>query len=255
MGHGHAVMGAAGWVALTAPAPYGFGIGSMEPAHIVAGAVVTAGAALLPDADHHNGTIAHSLPPISKAITRFVGQVSGGHRHATHSLFGALVVFALAWALASLRIDLRWGIADDFQIGAWVLIVLMVSFAAKALHLIRGWRTAWSISITVATAAVYFAPEQLWWLPLSVGYGAFLHVLGDWLTTQGSPWLWPLRPSPPLETPFWSNNGHFAFPILGNAGSARETALTAVMGFYLLDGLLFTVAPNLAETIVAGITT
>src|SRR5690625_80571 len=218
MGHGHATMGAVGWVALTSTSAGALGVLLMAPAQVAAGALVTAGAALLPDADHHNGTIAHSLPPVSGVVTRFVGQASGGHRHGTHSLVGVLIASALAWALAPLRIDLPWGLADDFQIGAWVLALLRVAVAAKQVRRHRRWKAAWIVSVSAATAAVYFAPEQLWWLPLSVGMGCAIHILGDVLTAQGCPLLWPWRPSPLVETPLWKKNGHFALPALGNAG-------------------------------------
>lgn len=232
MGHGHAVMGAAGWVALAGTGAGALGIVPMEPAHVAAGALVTAGAALLPDVDHHNGSIAHSLPPISNVITRIVGPATGGHRHGTHSLLGVLIFFGLAWALAPLRIDLPGGIHDDFQVGAWAIIVLMVSFALKALRLVRGKVSAWTLAVGFGTAATWFAPEQLWWLPLSVGLGAFIHVLGDGLTTQGVPWLWPLNPKPPVETTLWRKNGYFALPLLGNAGSTREWIfVTALYGY------------------------
>lgn len=258
MGHGHATMGAVGWVALTSTSAGALGVLPMAPAQVAAGALVTAGAALLPDADHHNGTIAHSLPPVSNVVTRVVGQASGGHRHGTHSIVGVLVAFALAWLLAPLRIDLPWGLADDFQIGAWLLIVFMVSFDFKALRIIRGWKTAWLTSMLCGTAAVYFAPDQLWWLPLSVGMGCAIHILGDVLTTQGCPLLWPLRPKPLVETPLWAKNGHFAVPVLGTAGSWREWVLVVAMNAYLACIIAETFAPGsvsaLGRAILAGIT-
>lgn len=253
MGHGHATMGAVGWLALTATTTGALGVIPMSPAEVAAGAVVTAGAALLPDADHHNGTIAHSLPPVSTVITRAVGQASGGHRHGTHSLLGVLAAFALAWLLAPVRLDLPWGLHDDFQLGAWLLIVLMVSFAAKALRITRGWRTSWAVAVGAGTAAVWFAPEQLWWLPLSVGMGAFIHILGDALTVQGVPLLWPWRPSPAVETPVWKKNGHFAIPVLGTAGSAREWVFVVALDLYLLWVLLESLAPGLVMDIAAGL--
>lgn len=49
-----------------------------SPIGIVTGALVTAGAAMLPDADHHNATIAHSLPPLSNAMCAGIGKLAGG---------------------------------------------------------------------------------------------------------------------------------------------------------------------------------
>lgn len=34
---------------------------------------------MLPDIDHHNGSIANSIPPISRWVARIVGAVGGGH--------------------------------------------------------------------------------------------------------------------------------------------------------------------------------
>lgn len=252
MGHGHATMGAAGWIALTATTTGATGLVPMEPAQVAAGALVTAGAALLPDADHHSGTIAHSLPPVSTVLTRVVGQASGGHRHGTHSLIGVLVCFALAWVLAPLRIDLPWGLAPDFQIGAWLLIVLMVAFAAKALRLTRGWKTSWLTAVTAGTVAVYFAPEHLWWLPLSVGMGALIHLLGDMLTIQGVPLLWPLVPKPAVETPLWKKNGYFALPLLGTAGSGREWIFVMGLNAYILAVGIETFAPGTLASLIEG---
>src|SRR5690606_30760854 len=96
MGHAHATTGAAAWVAITTVGAEPLGLAPLGVEQILAGALVTAGAALLPDADHHSGTIAHSLPPLSNIVTSAVGTIAGGHRHATHSLLGILVTFTLA---------------------------------------------------------------------------------------------------------------------------------------------------------------
>lgn len=244
MGHGHATMGAAAWVALTSTASGALGLVPMSPAHVLTGAVVCAGAALLPDADHHSGTLAHSLPPVSTVLTRVVGQVSGGHRHATHSLLGVLGCFALAWALAPLRLDLPWGLAQDYQVGAWLLVVLTTAFAARALHLTRGWASSWAAALLSGSATIYYAPEQIWWLPVAVGVGAMVHLLGDLLTVQGIPLLWPLRPKPIVETALWKNNGHFAVPALGNAGSVREWVMVMGLNVYILVVGVETFAPG-----------
>lgn len=231
MGHGHATMGAAAWVALTATGSGALGLVPMEPQEVIAGALITAGFALWPDSDHHSGTIAHSLPPLSNLLTRGVGAISGGHRQATHSLLGIAVTVVLALALALLRVDVPGH--PDFQLGAWLLVLLPVAFAARALRLTRDWLSAWAVAAGVATGAIWFAPESLWWLPLAAGLGCAVHILGDLLTTQGVPVLWPWKPAPAVETMLWKSNGFFAVPILGTAGSAREWVFVTAINLYL----------------------
>src|SRR3954465_3160274 len=106
MGFTHATSGTAAWFAVTAALPaFGPGIAPLEPAGVLAGAMVCAGAALLPDADHHNATIAHSLPPLSNAVCAGVGTLSGGHRQGTHSLIGIAVFTLIAWLAGMVALD------------------------------------------------------------------------------------------------------------------------------------------------------
>lgn len=81
MGSAHAISGAAVWVAVTATTVPAFGLYELDPAGVTLGAAVAAGAALLPDADHHNATIAHSIPVAGKIAAGAAGAISGGHRH------------------------------------------------------------------------------------------------------------------------------------------------------------------------------
>lgn len=78
MGGHHAACGAAAWVAVTSTAPYTLGFYPVSDVGVITGAIVCAGAALLPDADHHSGTIAHSLPPVSEGVANLVETISGG---------------------------------------------------------------------------------------------------------------------------------------------------------------------------------
>lgn len=64
MGYGHAAMGAAGFLALTSSSSLALGIAPQPLPVVAAGALLTAGAALLPDLDHHDGTIAKSVPAV-----------------------------------------------------------------------------------------------------------------------------------------------------------------------------------------------
>ena len=77
MGYSHTVSAAAGWLVLSE-------LGVIQipntPTLIVT-TLACAGAGVLPDIDHHNGSIARSIPPVSGWIARIVGLISGGHRN------------------------------------------------------------------------------------------------------------------------------------------------------------------------------
>src|SRR5262245_16859969 len=97
LGHTHALSGAvagaaAGEYVLHLPVP---GI------LILTG--LTAGAAVLPDLDHPDSTLAHAFGPLTRLFAWLVGKVAGGHRHGTHSLLGVAVFTAIAWLAVVFR--------------------------------------------------------------------------------------------------------------------------------------------------------
>jgi membrane-bound metal-dependent hydrolase YbcI (DUF457 family) len=90
LGRTHALFG------VVTGAVAGFALHAPRPQAAVA-AVLTAGAAVLPDIDHPDATVARCFAFVTQAFAWLVGKLSGGHRHLTHSLFGAGVFTALAW--------------------------------------------------------------------------------------------------------------------------------------------------------------
>jgi membrane-bound metal-dependent hydrolase YbcI (DUF457 family) len=242
MGGHHAACGAAAWVAVTATSPLTFGWYPVSHAGVATGALMCAGAALLPDADHHDGTIANSLPPVSHWVCRGVAAVSGGHRHGTHSILGVGVLTGIAWLLGHWRLHTdTFGVID---VGAGVLAVLLASYALKALRLVRGRALPWVASLALACLVAVFSPNHWTWLPLAVGLGCAVHVLGDLLTTDGVPLLWPVRRRPPrwwarsdVLRDVWHRSGNVALPVLGDAGSWREWALLVPVGAYAVLGV------------------
>ena len=114
MGYSHTVSAAAGWLVLSE-------LGVIQipntPTLIVT-TLACAGAGVLPDIDHHNGSIARSIPPVSGWIARIVGLISGGHRKGTHSILGIIAFWAIALPKYSVvvpcssRILRRSGFAD-----------------------------------------------------------------------------------------------------------------------------------------------
>ncbi|MBD5787272.1 metal-dependent hydrolase [Cellulosimicrobium terreum] len=242
MGANHAATGAAAWIAVTSTAPFALGIHPVSSVGVMTGAVVCAGAALLPDADHHNGTFAHSLPPVSEWVSDAVEAVSGGHRQGTHSLLGIAVFTALAWAAGLVTVETAS--FGTVYVGGGVLAVLLVALALKALKLTRGGKLApWLTSLAVAALVALFAPEEWNWLPVAVGIGVTVHILGDVLTTNGAPLLWPVKFRAPrwvrrslLVDDVWRPSGSFALPLLGSTGSVREWLLATAVGLYAIVG-------------------
>jgi membrane-bound metal-dependent hydrolase YbcI (DUF457 family) len=198
LGHSHSQSGSTAWSGAVCLAPL-VGVHPHWPA-ISAGVLATAGAALLPDLDHPEATIAHTFGPVSKAAARIVHRMSGGHRHATHSLLFAVAAPLATWVM------LAFG-------GIWFAIpalFVLFAFGVRALHL------APSLTLTVATvttgAAWFVLRGDYGWLPWSVGIGVLAHLAGDCLTKEGCPLLWPHR-------------AHYMLPIVQRTGNRVETML------------------------------
>lgn len=268
MGGSHALTGVAAWIAITSTAPAALGLAPLGTDGVLLGSLVTAGAALVADADHHNATIAHSLPDLGpiKSPTRLlaegVGKIAGGHRHGTHSVVGIVAFTAIA-AAANLVIipNEQFG---SINVGGGLLALLLIAFAMKALKLSRGgWMTTWGYAIVGAAAVTLYAPDTWGWLPLAMCVGVCVHIAGDMLTVGGCPIFYPWYPKHPKwltglinhrlpragglkgflvwmakSAPawfvrvtlarMWQPNGFFAVPILGKTGSVRELFFAAV---------------------------
>lgn len=239
MGKGHAISGAATWLAVTTSTPGALGLLSLGPGPTLTGALVSAGAALLPDADHHNATIAHSVPIIGKASATAISGMAGGHRHGTHSLL-AMFTFPIAvWYMQFLVISPTWW-HSPIPVLTLLATIAVCCFAVKAMGVVKSWPKAWLFGVGVG-AIVFLTPSQdIAWISYALAIGFATHLLGDFLTIGGLPLLWPWNPRPPKalrHTPvryFWMPNGYFAFPILGKTGSIRESILTVVLLMYVV---------------------
>jgi len=246
MGAHHAMTGAAAWIAVTATAGHGLGLFPVTPTGTLAGALLCAGAALLPDADHGSATISNSVPVLGKFVTSSISRASGGHRHGLHSLLAVACIWILATGLG-LLVWQPAGWAQPISVGPAVMTAVTVAFAAKALRLAKWWALAWLIGLSVAAFIALYAPEQQAWFVICVALGYGVHLLGDFLTTGGLPLLWPWRPKPPRlwrKTPLrhiWTSGGYMALPLLGNAGSLREWVLLLPLTLYVVYGVLFAV--------------
>lgn len=245
MGTHHAASGAAAWVALTS-APGWFpalGLHQLDPVGIAVGAIVCAGAALLPDADHHNATIAHAVPGVGAAATAVVSVASGGHRNGTHSGLSAVVVLALAWFVGQGGwLGAAWG--EPANLAAGAAGGALLAFAVKVLGLVRNWALAWMLGLAAGAVVSWLAPTQWAWLPLCIAVGWIVHLAGDFLTVGGLPLLCPVNPRAPrafrrlpLLRELWSSGGYFALPVLGTTGSWREWLVMVPLSMYAVIGV------------------
>ncbi|MFT2816460.1 metal-dependent hydrolase [Leifsonia sp. A12D58] len=246
MGTHHAISGAAAWVAITStaaslPTLSLYPLGSVG---IALGAVVCAGAALLPDADHHSATIAQSLPGVGRLATSVVSRVTGGHRNGTHS---ALAAFAVLYGAIWLS-RIGWSTAvygSSASVASAFVVAALLAFSLKVLNAVKRWSTAWTLGAVVSIVVSWLAPTQWEWLPLCIAVGWITHLAGDFLTTGGLPLLWPLKPKAPrilgnvpVLNSLWSRGGNFALPILGNTGSWREWFVMVPLALYAAAGVV-----------------
>jgi membrane-bound metal-dependent hydrolase YbcI (DUF457 family) len=240
MARSHALLGAAGWLA-AAPVVSQAMHQSLDLPTLAASTLACAGAALLPDLDHHDGLIANSLGPPTRVLARLVARISGGHRHATHSLLFGPLAGGLAWTLQ------RYGGRPAMLL----LALLLAAFALRAVHLsnpVSERRLHWAPVAIVAGAITYaearYIPGIWHWLPVAVAAGSWLHVLGDLLTPEGVPLLWPWRE-------------RVAIPVIGHTNDWTETFVVVPVLGLLIFGLAwihFASARTAALTWLDGLT-
>jgi membrane-bound metal-dependent hydrolase YbcI (DUF457 family) len=177
LGHSHALSGGV----------TGLGTGILMHLNVPQTAALagfTAGMALLPDLDKCGSSPARSLGFLSEAIAWTIGKISGGHRHATHSILGIAIFTGLAWVSVHFLRD--W----EGKAGLALLMTLSVSAGLEALHLVRG-HLADVIGIGVAAWEVWYG-YGLRLIPLAVLVGCSTHIVGDMLTESGCMLGFPL---------------------------------------------------------------
>jgi len=250
MGGHHSISGAAAWLALTVSASIGdwslgAGVLDLTGPEVLAGAVVATGAALLPDIDHPSATIARSAGAASKLAASAVSSAVG-HRGGTHTLLAVTVFTVLGGLAAGLNWSWHAPVVGQVQFGTIAIVTVLCAFAVGAMKLVRGSLLPWIIGLACALLTGLAAPETSLWLPVAIGLGALVHLLGDLATTGGIPFpTWPLvlKPSRHAESALWQADGSVAVPILGNAGSAREWALCSALSLYVAVAATATILP------------
>lgn len=174
LGRQHALAGTAAWLA-AAPAL------DQGPGQTALGALVCAGAGMVPDLDQHGSHIGRTYGPLTNVAARVVAFVSGGHRNGTHSLLGIAAATGLAYLAVGHGGWLRF-----------VLLWVLLGVACRA----YGARGPWPLyavlmgGVTVGALAAGLDLGVV--LVAGMALGCASHVLGDALTPQRVPLLWPL---------------------------------------------------------------
>lgn len=221
MGPTHAMSGAAAGLAIGAFLPVEWG-GATSAAEVFVFAGVTAGAALLPDLDTPQSTLARSFGLVSRAVahltesasktlyrltmTRKDTPINNGHRTATHTLWFALLAGAGTAALVS-TFGRNSAIAVLFFMVGLAIRGLAPDWAKK-----QDWAYVTGLSLALAVTVWFALPSSVSSTALgaAVTTGVVVHLLGDMLTKRGVPLLggvvsiggkrwWNFRPPGPLR--------------------------------------------------------
>lgn len=198
MGPTHAMSGAAAGLAFGAFLPASLG-GASSAAEVFVFAGVTAGAALLPDLDTPQGTLARSFGLVSKAAahavenaslaiynatkTRKDDPINNGHRTATHTLWFALLAGAAVAAIVG-----AFG-----KPGAIGVLFFMLGLAIRGLAPTwtkkQDWLYVTGLSLLLAIAVWVMLPASAGSVALgaAVTVGVLTHIAGDMITKRGVP--------------------------------------------------------------------
>jgi membrane-bound metal-dependent hydrolase YbcI (DUF457 family) len=206
MGPTHALSGAvAGLLVLPQ-----FSTGALP---LLSGVAVAAGAALWPDIDQPQSSVAHTFFWPGHALGKLVGDLSGGHRHATHSLLAAAAVGAGLFTI-SMASPLR----------ALLLFLLVAPAVHVGLQATRSEVPLWLGLLGLALTglltyawAPFMSPTLL---AVAAMCGWLAHLAGDALTVGGVPLLWP-----------WAQR--LGLPVFGHTGSVWEKKI-AMRGLYVI---------------------
>jgi membrane-bound metal-dependent hydrolase YbcI (DUF457 family) len=214
LGKSHLMVGACGWLVAGVPLTELLTGAEMSGAQIASGAVVTAGAAMLPDLDHPQATVSRSLGIVSQKMSFAFSKLMGGHRNGSHSLLFIVAIFLL---LNQLLV----GNGPAAIIPAFLIIFFLTSLVVRTLTEADGLIGAIVSAIIACTLMSVTANNNsidYSWIVYSVAIGCLLHDLGDLVTVEGIPLLYPF------------SKHRTSIPFIGKTDSFREKGTACVCG-------------------------
>ena len=218
MGPSHALSGAAVWLTGSWALDY-FADYHQSPLAIAVGTAVCAGGALFPDLDlsgrvtanRGGATVARTFGVFSLFLAEVIEKISlgvyhatklkrdphrnNGHRTLTHTLPFTVLV---GWGTTALCTAYgKWAVVG--------ILFFMIGLALRGLFDEWAKRAGWVIVTLVSLGAAWFTSLHLPgdrgypMLGLAVGVGCFVHLMGDIITSNGIPLLWPI----PVKRRMW----------------------------------------------------
>ena len=174
MGYNHVSCGLLAGIATLPVAPVS------GPAAQTAWVLALGGASLIPDLDTSGSTAARMWGPITRPLGAAIGTLAQGRRQGTHDAVLAPAVFAGVALLASLN-----------PVTTGAVLALTIGLALRGLALAGVGRIGAAANLLVSAAAacalVAAGAHQIQLLPLVIAAGVLIHIVGDWLTTEGVP--------------------------------------------------------------------
>ena len=176
--------------------------------------------ALLPDWDTPASYVSTCLPPLTGAVSALLGRA--GHRTLTHTPVGIALAAALVAAVSAPTMEVSGLLVRP---GNALVLALLTAVGARIVGASRP-QALWGAGVVGLLWGGALPATALWFMPVAVALGMWIHRAGDALTTKGveNP-LWPLLHRPRVR-----------LPLLGDAGSRREGALGALLGVYAVAG-------------------
>jgi membrane-bound metal-dependent hydrolase YbcI (DUF457 family) len=220
MGPTHAMSGAAASLAVISI--YTVNVGPVHPTIAILGSVMAAGAALAPDIDSKQSTVvrsfgifglaayhvANSLSVAVHNITRGRRDemITNGHRTLFHTSVMAILMGVLVAALTTPTEIIKVA-GEEYSIGQFNAVILMsifinLSFSGLLEKRIKKARKQFgpyilmAVSLGLAALLSRFMPTPdgtYAYLGLAVGFGWYMHLLGDAITKMGVPLAWPIK--------------------------------------------------------------
>ncbi|GIH95278.1 metal-dependent hydrolase [Planobispora siamensis] len=157
----------------------------LPAAPLAVGAIVCAGAAVLPDIDHPDATMAKTFGPVTGLLAWIVNRLSGGHRNGTHSGIGIAILSAATFAVFALHtrnpLMLLAGLSITATLAGSGLLAWIFTPATRGRGRTpkRAYKSAWggpaAAAFMVAAALVFVVAALLW--PTQVGMGGVAVLL------------------------------------------------------------------------------